>query len=108
MVSLQTHLFSVLFLVGFAGGPPRAQTALTSLNERVRYRLSYHVVTFKKVLNSTMRLRRKRVKMVQIYQEMRSMQKFQPFTGTLGWRRRSNKIRSGKAFAVKTYYVGKQ
>jgi hypothetical protein len=64
-------------------------------------------VTFKKVLNPTMRLRRKRVKMVLIYQEMRSMQNFQPFTGTLGGRRRSNKIRSGKAFAVKSYYVGK-
>ena len=35
------------------------------------------------------------------------MQNFQPFTGTLGGRRCSNKIRSGKAFAVKTYYVGK-
>ena len=96
MVSLQTHLFSVLFLVGFAGGPPRAKTALTSLNERVRYRLSYHVVTFKKVLNSTMRLRRKRVKMIQIYQEMRTMQNFQPFTSTLGGRRRSNKSEVAK------------
>ena len=32
-------------------GSERAQTALTSVNERVRYKLSHHVVTFRQLLH---------------------------------------------------------